>query len=529
MTGEPLLEFLRRSPVTHPLELPDSQEFLEGGGHERGLTLQWRERRFRSTLQNPFAADLVDSTTRNFQRFVWPGGMRGQKAQTRHACRCLKPSERQTYRDAARLMVQQGTRREEVRLGLLYLNFLGESQDLDASRILAQNGAFTVQALGIIAKLSPTREQDYRRLVLTLQGSEKIPVLALLLRRPTEERLRFALEHGFPSLRPPIWGWRGGGFGELKELRLLRTTAEFWTSRGDLREALLTRPGMAALVAAASTDDIYQRRILQEPRRLTHFFLDPTVEEDWLELILPALESDEEFERRQAWMVARKTGQDLDRLAALRLGEHPDDFVAWEEVVPYLLRADLLDGVQVEPDEGSPAFELGLCYARWKNARVLEPVLRGLSRYPGRRPDLVERGLRHPVLGVRLAALGVAGVWPDDTFLEEVGEVGTSDPVLAVREVARKIYHRRRLRPPMLDLCRAALAGMTEVSSELASQIETSFVIEESVPEGLTAFIKFAHYQNARYARSIAQETAVGFCIVDLDPMDQHVLAVEIL
>lgn len=414
-------------------------------------------------------------------------------------------------------------------VGLLFLLFLSEPEDLEATRILARNGAFTPYSLGIISRYSPNRDQDYRDLLRILQGPEKTAIVAQFLKAPTSEKIQLALAFGFPSLQLPIWKF--GRTGDFNERRFLGGAAKLWTSKPELQEALLTRPRWAALVAAAYGDhSTFREKVLKQPTLITHYFLNPNAEEqDWSELILPALESEDGFERRQGWMVARGTGHDLDILAENRLVQAPEDYVAWEETAPFLSRVDLFERVQIDPEPGGPAFELGLCPQRWKWARVLEPVLRGLTRFPGYRLDLVAEGLTHPVIAVRMAALGLAAVWPEDHFQEMVQAVSTSDPVSAVRAVASKVASRTLLQPPYLDLCRKALSEMTELPPGIASQLETSFVYETTRPEMLVADVKFVPYLTARGVKSISQDTSLGICIVDLDPQKQRLLCIEII
>lgn len=528
MTGEPLLDFLRHNPVVHPLELPDTQLFLESGGSALGLTFTFRSQRFRSQLQHPLAVQFVESVTRQFRCFAWLGSLKGQKRWMRDFLRGMKPSGQKLYREAARVLVHHGTRREEVRMGLLLLCFLGQPEDLEAARILARNEAFTAYALPIISRHSPTRELDYLNLFRIIEGSEKLVVLAQYVKALTSEKIKHALEHGFPTLNLPIW--RYGRFDQLNELKMLKGADKIW-ARPRLQEAILTKPHLAALLAKiCDRHDDFRERVLSQTRIITHYFIHPDPSEvDWSHLALKAIESEHISERRQGWMVARETGLDLDKLAESRLGRHPDDYIAWEQVVAFLSNSALLDAIIIPLEPSQPAFELGLCPQRWKWARVLEPVLRGLVRFPGRRGDLVVEGLSHPVIEVRLSALGVASVWPDDSFQEQVEIVASTDPVSKVREVASKVAARSLLQSPYLEICRQALSEMTEIPAHLVAQLETSLVYEATRPEMLVAYVKFAGYHTVRCGRSIGQDTSLGLCIVDLDPQDQRIRCIEIV
>ena len=200
MSSEPILSFLRKQPVCHPLELPDTESFLEQGRLSYSPFLRGRSKPFRSSLKNSLAQAMV----REISLPLYRGMRRHPKLATRLRCRALSFLAREDHLEAARYLVSEGRYREEVQAGLLYLLFLGEAQDLESARILARNEAFTPYAVGLIARFSSDRDAELRELLTHLKGSEKRSVTELLLKNPTPENVDAALRDGFPELTLPI-------------------------------------------------------------------------------------------------------------------------------------------------------------------------------------------------------------------------------------------------------------------------------------------------------------------------------------
>jgi hypothetical protein len=523
MSGEPLLDFLRKQPLSHPLELPDTESFLERGTLSHSPFLRARAPRFRSKLPHQLAVKLVEEA---FTPLYWRM-RRNHKLATRIRCRALSWLGREDCRDAARYLVHNGRHREEVQAGLLYLLFLGEPQDLEAARVLARNEAFTQNAVGIVARFSPDRDAELRELLRHLRDQAKESVTGLLLRNPTSQNLEAALDHGFPELNYPIWYWRWRDVDLLEEAWLWRSTARLWLNEPMLREALLSRPQLAARVAYIGNDAGFTKRALEGPRLLDHFFLDRSLESDWSAYILQALDSEEEFSRRQAWFAAQHLSWNLDDLLEAR-SPVAEDYVAWEQCVPYLKRPGLLEQFRCAGLDTGPAFELGLCPNRWASARSLEAVLRGISAFPGLRPDLVEYGLQHRVISVRLSALGAAAVWPDDTFLDCVRCLGESDPVAAVRERAAMVANRRPLDPERSTVLQQAFQEMRCIPKDLISHFlgAPTLAQYELESEALT-YVEFADHLNQLPGFTFDQSTSQGHWAVCMDLYCQHVLWAE--
>lgn len=201
--------------------------------------------------------------------------------------------------------------------------------------------------------------------------------------------------------------------------------------------------------------------------------------------------------------------------------------MAWEESVPHLERPGWLEHFRWE-EEGAPAFELGLCPNKWASARSLGAVLRGISRFPGLRPDLVEHGLTHPVISVRLAALGAAAVWPDDTFTICARWAQETDPVRAVRERAglvadRRVLDAERYVPLLSALHEIEGIPETRISHFLSTPVVQQYEIEE---HALT-YIEFADHLNQVPGHTMDGHTSKGRWAICLDPLSRHLLWAE--
>ena len=529
MTGEPLLTFLRKQPVCHPLELPDTESFLERGRYDRDSFYRSpfpyvSPTKIHSTLEHPLAQTMVCQANRPL---YW-GMRRHPKLATRIRCRALSALGKKEHLEAARYLVSHGCYREEVQTGLLFLLFLGQPQDLDAARILARNEAFTPYAVGIIARHSSDRDSELRELLAHLNGKAKEDVTKLLLKNPTAENVEAALDDGFPELALPIWYWRWRDDDLLEEpYRLWSSSTKLWMKSAKLQESLLSKPKLASRAAYVCRDENFQLRALAGPRMLEHFFLDMSAEDNWTPHVLQALDDADDFQRRQGWIAARLLDWDLDALLEQRKPQY-SDYVAWEECVPYLKRPGHLAQFEWVESEDSPQFELGLCPRRWATARTFEAVLRGISAFPGIRADLVPSGLSHPVLSVRLAALGVAAVWPDDTFVSQVLEVRESDPVRAVRERAALVAGRGPIESERRASLERALRNIRVVPNHLIDQFLDAPVLEKYVTEEHSVnYVRFADHLNQPQGWTVAENFNGEHWVIDLDSRCRHLLSAE--
>ncbi len=189
MSGEPLLSFLRKQPVCHPLDLPDTESFLERGELSYSPFLRGRQRPFCSNLDHPLAKAMV----RSVRRPLYRGMRRHPKLATKLRCRALSMLAKEDHLCAARRLVSEGRYREEVQAGLLYLLYLGDAEDLDSARVLARNEAFTPYAVGIIARHSNNKDAELRELLTHLKGEGKKSVTEILLKNSTPENVEAAL------------------------------------------------------------------------------------------------------------------------------------------------------------------------------------------------------------------------------------------------------------------------------------------------------------------------------------------------
>lgn len=365
--------------------------------------------------------------------------------------------------ELASSFVSEAPDREPVKFGIAILGLFHNPENETLFQTIGRHEEFTLYCAVALTNLSDDPEPSLWTLARNVNGWGRIHVVERLAQTESSEIKNWLLREGYRNsvmyeYLAYTCATAGGLLSSLSEDTVDR---ELLTSAGEIIDALITG-GPAENIDdyedGALAAEMFLRHIESSAETLDDFahvhtikwFLDDedtdwdsraergwTSERrddlratcdrilsrpEWSDLARHGLASDDEMEFHRANQVAEALGIDTWETHWHRLQEKPTDSGRWYQVMACCDDGRIAEvialaeqNVDLEKIATGPADEMGLGPG-WEQHQCLDFVLQGLRRFPGQGHQLIEAGLRSPVVRNRNMAVAAMSAWECDRW-----------------------------------------------------------------------------------------------------------------
>ncbi len=392
--------------------------------------------------------------------------------------------------DLARSFATEASDREPVKFGIAILGLYEQPSDLEIFRTLGRHDEFTLFCAVALSNCSEYGEKELWELAKNVDGWGRIQTVERLAGTENNDIKEWMLREGFKNsvmyeYLAYTCATSGGLLGALSQETV---DQELLTASGEIIEALIMG-GPAQSIDdyddGAIVVDLYLEHIQQQGHNISQFLAVASIrdflsyeESDWntrkdhgwskdkritmkvqcdaiignpvwRDRAMEGLQSSSELEFYNAERAAQVLGIDTWKFHWERLEQSPLESGRWYHVMRHC------DDKRIEETLGlavkclplnqistGPAMETGLGL-EWQPHSCLDFILQELRRFPGKGIELIEVGLRSPVIRNRNMALKALSewdkdVWPDsvDPFLQQAL---SDEPDKDVRERIEKV------------------------------------------------------------------------------------------
>ena len=370
--------------------------------------------------------------------------------------------------DLARSFATEASDREPVKFGLAILGLYEQPDDLEVFRTLGRHDEFTLFCAVALSNFGDNGEVELCELAKNVDGWGRIQTVERLAGTENADIKEWMLREGYKnSIMYEYLAYTcatsGGLLGALSQETV---DQELLTASGEIIEALIMG-GPAESIDdyddGAIAVDLYLDHIQQHGQNISQFLAVASIRDfltneeadwntreehgwskdkrtamkeqcdaivanpKWNDLAMKGLQSTDDLDFYRADRAAQTLGIDTWKFHWERLKQSPLDSGRWFHIMRFCHdnRIDqtlelATQRIPLDQISTGPAKESGLGL-EWQPHSCLDFVLQELRRFPGKGIELIEVGLRSPVIRNRNMALKALSEWGYDLWPDSVG------------------------------------------------------------------------------------------------------------